>query len=83
MWWPQIEFVNTAEPIITNQLLEIFPSGHVKHTVTYGVVALLVLASAVERRLRGTPARRRRVNRVAAVILPLAYLAVVAASTLL
>lgn len=33
MWWPQIEYVNTAEPTITNQSLEIFPSGHVKHTV--------------------------------------------------
>ena len=33
MWWPQIEYVNTSEPTITNQSLEIFPSGHVKHTV--------------------------------------------------
>jgi hypothetical protein len=33
MWWPQIEYINTAEPTITNQSLEIFPSGHVKHTV--------------------------------------------------
>ena len=33
MWWPQIEYVNTAEPTITNQSLEIFPSGHVKYTV--------------------------------------------------
>lgn len=33
MWWPQIEYVNTAQPAITNQSLEIFPSGHVKHTV--------------------------------------------------
>jgi hypothetical protein len=33
MWWPQIEYVNTAEPTITNQSLEVFPSGHVKYTV--------------------------------------------------
>lgn len=33
MWWPQIEYVNTAEPTITNQSLEIFPGGHVKYTV--------------------------------------------------
>jgi hypothetical protein len=33
MWWPQIEYVNTAEPTITNQSLEILPSGHVKYTV--------------------------------------------------
>jgi hypothetical protein len=33
MWSPQIEYVNTARPTITNQSLEIFPSGHVKHTV--------------------------------------------------
>jgi len=33
MWWPQIEYVNTAEPTITNQTLEILPSGHVKYTV--------------------------------------------------
>jgi hypothetical protein len=33
MWSPQIEYVNTAGPTITNQSLEIFPSGHVKHTV--------------------------------------------------
>lgn len=33
MWWPQIEYVNTAEPTITNQSLEIFPTGHVKYTV--------------------------------------------------
>jgi len=33
MWWPQIEYVNTSEPTVTNQSLEIFPSGHVKHTV--------------------------------------------------
>jgi len=32
-WSPQIEYVNTAGPTITNQSLEIFPSGHVKHTV--------------------------------------------------
>lgn len=47
--------------------------------ITYGFVALLVLASAVELRVRGTPAMRRRVNRWAAVVLPLGYLAVVAA----
>ena len=33
MWWPQIEYVNTSKPTITNQSLEIFPSGHVKYTV--------------------------------------------------
>ena len=33
MWWPQIEYVNTAKPTITNQSLEIFPSGRVKYTV--------------------------------------------------
>lgn len=33
MWWPQIEYVNTAEPTITNQSLEILPSGHVKYTM--------------------------------------------------
>ena len=33
MWWPQIEYVNTSEPMITNQSLEIFPSGRVKYTV--------------------------------------------------
>ena len=33
MWWPQIEYVNTSEPTITNQSLEIFPNGHVKYTV--------------------------------------------------
>lgn len=33
MWWPQIEYVNTAEPTITNQLLEILATGHVKYTV--------------------------------------------------
>jgi hypothetical protein len=33
MWWPQIEYVNTAEPTVTNQSLEVFPSGHVKYTV--------------------------------------------------
>ncbi len=32
MWWPQIEYVNTSEPTITNQSLEIFPSGRVKYT---------------------------------------------------
>ncbi|MFM7376240.1 MAG: hypothetical protein ACKO39_13975 [Chthoniobacterales bacterium] len=29
IWWPQIEFVNTAEPIITNQILAIYPDGQV------------------------------------------------------
>jgi hypothetical protein len=33
MWWPRIEYVNTAEQTITNQSLEVFPSGHVKYTV--------------------------------------------------
>jgi hypothetical protein len=29
IWWPQIEFVNTAEPTITNQVLAIYPDGQV------------------------------------------------------
>lgn len=29
IWWPQIEFVNTAEPTITNQILAIYPDGQV------------------------------------------------------
>ena len=31
MWWPQIEFVNTAEPSITNRALEIRPDGTVRY----------------------------------------------------
>jgi hypothetical protein len=31
MWWPQIEFVNTAQPAITNQALEISPDGRVRY----------------------------------------------------
>ncbi|MGH7786900.1 MAG: hypothetical protein ACRERC_08540 [Candidatus Binatia bacterium] len=31
MWWPQIEFVNTAEPAITNRALEISPAGAVRY----------------------------------------------------
>ncbi len=50
---------------------------------TYGFVALLVLASAVELRLKGTPARRRLVNRVAAIVLPLSYLVAVIFAVLL
>ncbi|MFM7245383.1 MAG: hypothetical protein ACKO40_14595 [Planctomycetaceae bacterium] len=50
---------------------------------TYGFVALLVLASAVELRLRCIPAMRQRVNRMAAVVLPLGYLAMVAAAIML
>lgn len=29
IWWPQLEFVNTAEPAVTNRLLEIAPDGGV------------------------------------------------------
>jgi len=29
IWWPQIEFVNTSEPTITNQVLAIYPDGQV------------------------------------------------------
>jgi hypothetical protein len=50
--------------------------------VTYGFVALLVLASAAELLVRGTPAVRRRVNLAAAVLLPLAYVAVVSGAIL-
>ena len=45
---------------------------------TYAFVALLVLASAVEMLLRAKPAARRRVNALAATIIPAAYVAVVA-----
>lgn len=31
IWWPQIEFVNTAEPSITNRALEISPDGTVRY----------------------------------------------------
>lgn len=33
MWWPHIEFVNTAEPSITNRALEIAPDGSVRYLV--------------------------------------------------
>ncbi len=29
IWWPQLEFVNTAQPTITNRVLEIAPDGSV------------------------------------------------------
>jgi hypothetical protein len=29
IWWPQLEFVNTAQPTITNRVLEIAPDGAV------------------------------------------------------
>jgi hypothetical protein len=31
IWWPQIEFVNTADPSITNRALEISPDGTVRY----------------------------------------------------
>ncbi len=31
IWWPQIEFVNTSEARITNQILEIQPDGSVQY----------------------------------------------------
>jgi hypothetical protein len=33
MWWPQIEFVNTAEPDITNRAVDIFPDGTVEYVL--------------------------------------------------
>ena len=33
MWWPQLEFVNTAEPKITNRALEISPDGSVRYEI--------------------------------------------------
>ncbi len=33
MWWPQLEFVNTAEPTITNRSLEIRPDGTVSYVI--------------------------------------------------
>jgi hypothetical protein len=33
IWWPQIEFVNTAEPGITNRSLQIFPDGAVEYEI--------------------------------------------------
>lgn len=33
MWWPQIEFVNTAGPSITNRALEIRPDGSVRYLI--------------------------------------------------
>jgi hypothetical protein len=33
MWWPQIEFVNTGDPDITNRALEISPDGSVEYEV--------------------------------------------------
>jgi len=37
MWWPQLEFVNTAEPDVTNRALAISPDGSVSYQV--GVTA--------------------------------------------
>jgi len=31
MWWPEIEFVNTAAPEVTNRALEISPDGSVRY----------------------------------------------------
>src|SRR5262245_29688748 len=31
MWWPQLEFVNTAAPQVTNRALEISPDGSVRY----------------------------------------------------
>ena len=33
MWWPQLEFVNTAEPTYTNRSLTIEPDGTVRYVV--------------------------------------------------
>ncbi len=33
IWWPQLEFVNTAEPTITNRALTIFPDGRVQYVL--------------------------------------------------
>jgi Neurotransmitter-gated ion-channel ligand binding domain len=33
MWWPQLEFVNTAEPHITNRALQISPDGSVRYEI--------------------------------------------------
>ncbi len=33
MWWPQIEFVNTGQPEITNRRLEIYPDGTVDYDI--------------------------------------------------
>src|SRR5262245_47083967 len=33
MWWPGIEFVNTAQPAITNRALEISPDGTVRYLI--------------------------------------------------
>lgn len=37
IWWPQIEFVNTSEPEITNQVLAIAPDGEVG--LVYGLTS--------------------------------------------
>ncbi len=31
MWWPQLEFVNTAQPEVTNRALDISPDGAVRY----------------------------------------------------
>lgn len=33
IWWPAIEFVNTAQPAVTNRALEIFPDGTVQYLI--------------------------------------------------
>lgn len=33
MWWPEIEFVNTSEPEITNRALDISPDGTVRYLI--------------------------------------------------
>ncbi len=37
MWWPQLEFVNTAQPEVTNRALDISPDGSVRYEL--GVTA--------------------------------------------
>jgi hypothetical protein len=53
-----------------------------RSVLTYAFVALLVMASAAELLVRDNAIVRRRVNVLAAVVLPLAYLAVIAAAIL-
>lgn len=54
MWWPQIEFVNTAEPTITNQVLAIYPDGQV------GLVLGLTATFRTDFDLRRFPFDRQR-----------------------
>jgi len=50
--------------------------------LTYAFVALLVMASAAELLVRRNAIVRRRVNILAAVVLPLTYLVVIAVAIL-